>query len=160
MESEKASRRFEIVRMDGPKVVIDAEGIKTRGLMGCISIAGSFEGPKHIAFMTHRGARDFIENLTDVVIIAEKHGLKNLSGSLFIFRKAQSIMPKDSYMVDSRRYKYQDVVATIRKALQYTFTKASIIEVEYGDGAGAGTGYAALDLKNKRYETDIEKGTF
>ncbi len=160
MASPESERHFEIVPMNMLKVVINGEGIETHGLIACVAIAGSFDDEQNIAFMTHRGVQDVVQNLTDTINIADQNKLRELPGTIFIFRQDESIMPSSHYIVDGLRYDYKELVARIKGALPHTFKRARIIEVRYGKKSTAKTGDAILDLKNKRYKTDIEEGEF
>jgi hypothetical protein len=158
--SVEETRHFEVVRINRPKVVINGDGLETHGLMACVSIAGSFDGSQNVAFMTHRGAGDVFQNLTDVMNIAEKHCLKDLPGTIFIFRQDESIMSGNNYKVGGERCDYQGLIEKIKDALPYTFKKVRVVEVRYGNKSTAETGDAILDLKDKIYKTDIEQGNF
>lgn len=159
LPSEKVKRFLE-VPFNVPKVIIDGDGLETHGLIACIAIAGFFEGSHNIAFMTHRGAKDFTQNLNDVIDVADQYKLRSISGTLFIFRQDESIMHTGDYSVDRSRCNYQDIIERIRDGLTSIFGKAHIIEVRYGKKSTANTGDAILDLKEKRYRTDIEEGVF
>jgi hypothetical protein len=69
-------------------------------------------------------------------------------------------MPTCHYLVGGKKYDYQGLIARIKEALPYMFERAPIIEVRYGQTSTAKTGDAILDIKNKKYKTDIEEGTF
>lgn len=159
-QEKPQAKHLEVVPMNKIKVIIDGGGIETHGLVACVAIAGSFDGTHNVAFMTHRGVQDVIQNLTDVINIADQYALKDLPGTVFIFRQDKTIMPNCYYIVDGMRYDYQGLITRIRDALPFTFKKANIIEVCYGNKSMAETGDAILDLKERKYKTDIEEGKF
>lgn len=160
MASLESEKHFEVVLKNKPKVVINGDVLETHGLFACVAIAGFFEGEQNTAFMTHRGVQDVVQNLTDVIEIADQNKLRKLLGTVFIFRQDESIMPRNHYIVDGVKYDYQGLIERIKGALLYTFPRARIIEVRYGKESTAETGDAILDLRNRKYKTDIEEGEF
>lgn len=110
--------------------------------------------------MTHRGVQDVVQNLTDVINITDQYALRDLPGTVFIFRQDATIAPNCYYMVDGVCYDYPGLISRVRDALPYTFKKAHIIDVCYGNKSTAETGDAILDLKKRQYKTDISEGIF